>query len=130
MADKLLMLTYRGVAENAFIEDNARELKAWLEEEMERSWLWCLMLMIVRRGGRCFDILRYIPVAGRVSVLITSRVSQLDIGQGVAVGKLLVDDAVTLLAKRASVDLTLLDSNPEDYPVTILPSIAHLAIHF
>ncbi|KAL6231730.1 hypothetical protein BDW75DRAFT_219514 [Aspergillus navahoensis] len=38
MADKLLTLTDRGVAETSFTGDNARDLAGWLEQEKD-SWL-------------------------------------------------------------------------------------------
>jgi hypothetical protein len=119
MADKLLSLTDYAVAETAFIGDNAMELKAWLEEEeMGRSWLLVFDAYDCEsgEGEGWFDISRYIPAAGNVSVLITSRDSQLNVGQRVTIENLVGDDAVTLLAKHASIDLTLLDNTTKDSP--------------
>jgi hypothetical protein len=116
MADKLLMLMDCAVAETAFIEDNAMEFVRWLKEEkqeMDSSWLVVFDAYDQGTGGS--DFFEVYPRRWSVSVLVTSRDLQLDIGQGVAVGKLRLDDAITLLAKRALIDLEYFDySNSRD----------------
>jgi hypothetical protein len=78
------------------------------------------MLMIREPGGS--DFFEVYPRRWSVSVLVTSRDLQLDIGQGVAVGKLRLDDAVTLLAKRALIDLELEDISRLPWRASIIPS--------
>jgi hypothetical protein len=91
---------------------------------MGRSWLLVFDAYDCEsgEGEGWFDISRYNPAAGNVSVLITSRDSQLNVGQRVTIENLVGDDAVTLLAKHASIDLTLLDNttkgSPSEYPST------------
>ncbi|KAL4871533.1 hypothetical protein BDV12DRAFT_194295 [Aspergillus spectabilis] len=116
MADNLLRLTTLGVAKTECIEENAEDFVRWLERENNDKWLLIFDAYDRAQGGEEYNISKYIPDANHGSIIITSRDSQLDMGHSLAVEKLSLDNAVTLLAQHAMLDIESFEKISSECP--------------